>query len=83
MLYCPCRLPRSFSKRLPGGHFKSPNAIAPSTIASFRFVTLAGGEPPVLPVVQISAVRLLAKLLITLPIVTTVVNNVNRYYGRD
>ena len=32
---------------------------------SFRFVTLAGGAPFVLPVLQISAVCLLAKLLIT------------------
>jgi hypothetical protein len=35
-------------------------------MASFRIVTLAGGAPDVLPVLQISADRLLAKVLITL-----------------
>lgn len=34
-------------------------------MASFRFVTLAGGEPRVLPVRQISADTWLAKVLIT------------------
>ena len=34
-------------------------------MASFRFVTLAGGDPRVLPVLQISAVDLLANVLIT------------------
>jgi hypothetical protein len=50
---------------LPGEHFKSSNFIAASSIASFLFVTLADRDPPVLPVIQISAVRLSAKLLIT------------------
>src|SRR3989442_4659934 len=80
MLYCPCRSPRSFSSRLPGGHFKSLTSTAPSSIASFRFVMLAGGEPLVLPVRQISAVCWLAKLLITNRIITDDVNNVKRYY---
>jgi hypothetical protein len=57
----------SFSSRLPGGDFKSSKAMAPSSTANFRLVTLAGGDPPVLPVVQISAVRWLAKVWITLP----------------
>jgi hypothetical protein len=47
-------------------------------MASFRFVTLAGGAPLVLPVLQISAVSLLAKALITGAMITLYVNNVNR-----
>jgi hypothetical protein len=65
MLNCPCLLPRNFSNRLPGGFLKSSGAVAASSMASFRFVTPAGGAPPVFPVVQISAVSRLAKVLIT------------------
>jgi hypothetical protein len=54
-----------FSSRFPGGTFKSSSASALSSMASFRFVTLAGGAPRVWPVLQISAVCLLAKVLIT------------------
>src|ERR1700674_274006 len=81
MLYCPLRSPRNFSSRLPGGHFKSGSSSAASSIPNFRFVTSAGGEPRVLPVRQISSVARLAKLLITILIITTFVNNVKRYYS--
>ena len=50
-------------------------------MASFRLVTVAGGDLRVLPVLQISAVTLLAKVLITSAIITDDVNNVNRYYS--
>src|SRR5579863_10592822 len=48
-------------------------------MANLRFVTPEGGNPRVLPVFQISAVTLSAKLFITGPIITLTVNNVNRY----
>jgi hypothetical protein len=50
---------------LPGGIRISSSRAAESSIASFRFVTFAGGDPRVLPVRQIRSVRALAKLLIT------------------
>ncbi len=80
MLCCPCLSPRNFSSRLPGGHFKSGNSRAASIIPSLRFVTSDGGEPRVLPVRQIASVARFAKLLITSIIITTIVNNVKRYY---
>jgi len=43
----------------------SSSFAAESSIASFRFVTLGGGDPRVLPVRQIRSVSALAKLLIT------------------
>lgn len=51
-------------------------------MANLRLVTAVGGEPRVFPVDQISAVFLLAKLLITSSIITNSVNNVNRYVSR-
>src|SRR5208283_3687991 len=83
MLCCPRRSPRSFSNRLPGGHFKSCSSTAPSSMPSFRLVTSAGGEPRVLPVRHISAVARFAKLLITISIITSIVNNVKRYYREE
>jgi len=66
MLNCPARFPFNLSKRLPGGTSKSLSLAATSSIASFRLVTLAGGEPLVLPVRQIRSVFASAKLLIKL-----------------
>src|ERR1700751_5899058 len=83
MLNCLARSPLSFSKRLPGGICKSSSFPAASSIANFRLVTLAAGDPLVLPVRQILSVSELAKLLITQGIITNTVNNVNRYYQGD
>jgi hypothetical protein len=63
---------------LPGGILKSSSLVAASSIANFRLVTLAGGPPFTFPVLQISAVHLLAKVRITLLTLTLNVNNVNR-----
>lgn len=52
-------------------------------MASFLLATLAGGEPRAFPVRQMSAVGLLAKLLITCLSITLSVINVNRYYDAD
>ena len=59
---------------------RSSNLAAASSIAGFRIVTRAGGEPRVFPLLQMRSVSASAKLSITVQIVTSTVNNVKRYY---
>ena len=80
MLCCPALSPFSFSRRFPGGTVRSSNRAATSSIASFRMVMRAGGEPRVFPLLQRRSVSASAKLSITTLIATYVVNNVKRYY---